>query len=104
MRVRPLEFHCPVCGSSAITYTCEPDCCFNHVCGACGASFQPRTRATGETAGGFVPPAPPPDSCDPTAACAKCASLAVYLMEDGRLVCAGCGAILELEMTEVDQP
>lgn len=103
MRARPLEFHCPLCGSTAITYTCEPECCFHHVCGACGASFEPATQPTGECAGRFTPPGPPPDPCDPAAACAECGSLAVYLLEDGRAACARCGMILEITMREVKQ-
>jgi len=49
----------------------------------------------------MLPPDPAPDSTSPTAACAKCDSISVCLTEDGRLVCAACGAWLELEMTEV---
>jgi len=56
-------------------------------------------------AGGFVsgviPPDQLPDATDPTAECAKCNSTAVYLMEDGGLVCGGCGAKLALELTAI---
>ncbi len=50
---------------------------------------------------GIDPPEPLPDASDPTAACAKCDSTAVYALADGRLVCARCGALLKLEMTEI---
>jgi hypothetical protein len=47
------------------------------------------------------PPDPLPDAIDPTVACEKCESTAVYVLEDGRLVCKDCGALLTLELTEV---
>jgi transcription initiation factor TFIIIB Brf1 subunit/transcription initiation factor TFIIB len=34
-------------------------------------------------------------------ACIRCDSTAVYALADGRLVCASCGLLLELEITEV---
>ena len=49
----------------------------------------------------MVPPDPLPDSTDPTTECAKCNSTAVYMSEDGKLVCGQCGVWLELEITEV---
>jgi ribosomal protein L37AE/L43A len=48
-----------------------------------------------------APPDPLPHAADPTAACAKCHSIAVYLAEDNILVCAKCGALLDLEIAEV---
>ena len=48
-----------------------------------------------------VPPDPPPDATDPTAECAKCTSNAVYMTEDGGVVCGKCGAMLTLELTEI---
>jgi hypothetical protein len=47
------------------------------------------------------PPDPLPDAADPTVACAKCDSIAVYTLPDGRLVCAGCGRVLRLKINEV---
>ena len=47
--IAPLRLHCPECGSNDIVYTCEPSCCFNHVCTACRAVFYPSTAATGRT-------------------------------------------------------
>jgi len=90
-----------VCGSADVYYTCTPNCCFNHVCNGCGATFEPVTRAKGGAGRGIEAPDPPPDPAGPTAACAKCESIAVYLMDDGGLVCGNCGALLELEITEV---
>ncbi len=101
MKSRKLELACPACGSLEVFYSCEPKCCFNHVCNRCQATFEPMTRATGERLADVEPPEPPPDSTEPTVGCAKCESIAVYLLGDGRLVCGDCGAVLALEMTEV---
>ncbi len=92
---------CPVCQSLEVFYSCTPNCCFNHVCAECGATFEPVTSFAGGTMAGIDPPEPLPDASDPTAACAKCDSTAVYALADGRLVCARCGALLKLEMTEI---
>ncbi len=92
---------CPVCGATEVYYTCTPNCCFNHVCGACGSTFEPVTKATGETVTGVRAPEPLPEAADPTVACARCEATSVYLAEPGRLVCGGCGAVLVLEFTEI---
>jgi len=73
----------------------------NHVCSNCGATFEPMTTATGGTLSGIVPPDPLPDAADPTVACVKCDSTAVYLTDNNALVCGKCGALLTLELTEV---
>ena len=101
MKTHKLRIACPACGSGEVYYTCTPNCCFNHVCGDCGATFEPATHATGGTLSGVVPPDPLPEPTDPTTACAKCDSTAVYMMDDGVLVCGQCGAKLELEITEL---
>ena len=101
MKTRKLEIACPQCGSGEVFYSCTPNCCFNHVCSQCGTTFEPATRVKGGTAQGIVPPDSLPDSTDPTTECAKCQSTAVYLLDDGGLVCGKCGAILELELTEI---
>lgn len=101
MKTRKLAIDCPVCGSGEVFYSCTPNCCFNHVCSHCGTTFEPATTSKGGMATGVIPPDPLPDSTDPTAECAKCASTAVYMAEDGTLVCGACGSLLELEITEV---
>ena len=101
MKARKLELACPVCGSWEVFYSCTPSCCFNHVCAQCGATFEPVTVVKGRLGAAIAPPDPLPDASDPTAACAKCDSTFVYMTDLGLLVCANCGALLELEFTEV---
>jgi hypothetical protein len=84
-----------------VFYSCTPNCCFNHVCSDCSTTFEPATVAVGETVSGVEPPQPLPDASDPTVACVRCDSTAVYVLPDGRLVCAKCGTVLRLEITEV---
>jgi transcription elongation factor Elf1 len=101
VRTRKLELACPVCGSAEVFYSCTPNCCFNHVCGACGATFEPATKRGGGVVRGLLAPDPPPEATDPTAECAACGSTSVCMAEDGRVVCAKCGAALEIEYTAV---
>ena len=101
MKTRKLEIACPQCGSNAVFYSCTPNCCYNHVCGDCGTTFEPETSAAGGYVSGVIEPDPPPDATDPTAECAKCHATQVYMMEDGSLVCGKCGARLLLELTEI---
>jgi hypothetical protein len=101
VKTRRLTLACPECKSADVFYSCTPNCCMNHVCSDCGTTFEPLTTATGEKVSGIVPPDPLPEAADPTTSCAKCDSTAVYVADDGRLVCAKCGAVLVLEMTEV---
>jgi len=42
-----------------------------------------------------------PEAADPTAACARCESTAVYMAEDGAVVCGTCGSLLKIEYTEI---
>jgi DNA-directed RNA polymerase subunit RPC12/RpoP len=101
LTTRKLEIHCPVCSSAEVFYSCTPNCCFNHVCADCGTTFEPVTRKTGAQLFGILPPEPPPEAADPTAACAACDSIEVFMAEDGTVVCRKCGAVLVLELTEV---
>jgi hypothetical protein len=66
------------------------------------ATFEPETKRKGRMIAGITPPDPLPDATDPTTECAACGATAVYLTEDGAVVCGQCGAALELEITEVD--
>ena len=101
MKTRKLEIACPVCASAEVFYTCTPNCCFNHVCGHCGATFEPFTVAKGRLGSAVAPPDPLPEAADPTAACAKCESTSVYMTDLGALVCGACGTLLELQFTAV---
>lgn len=94
---------CPHCGSADVFYSCEPKCCFNHVCEQCKGTFEPATRALGGRRS-IAPPDPLPDCTEPAVACCKCESVAVYVDTDGVLVCHDCGATLALEMTELAPP
>jgi len=100
---KKLEIACPHCGSLDVFYSCEPKCCFNHVCGECRGTFEPLTVAVGGKRK-IEPPDPLPDASEPAVACAKCESVAVYFDADGVLVCADCGAVLALELTELAPP
>ncbi len=101
---RKLAIACPHCGSTDTFYSCEPKCCFNHVCGDCRGTFEPVTKATGAVRRGLTPPDPLPDPSEPAVACAKCESVAVFTAEDEALVCTDCGAVLEMELTELAPP
>lgn len=101
MQTRKLELACPACHSAEVYYTCTPNCCFNHVCSSCGTTFEPVSKSTGATRNGVTPPDPLPDATDPTVACGRCDSTAVYMFGETELVCAHCGSLLELEYTEI---
>jgi hypothetical protein len=106
MKIEPLTVACPKCGSGNITYSCEPECCFNHVCADCLANFQLATREVGERVidrAVLARGRDQEDSCAPTAACATCQSLKVRSLIDdefgsNRALCLKCGSILELVM------
>lgn len=101
MRTRKLQIPCPQCESLDVSYSCSPSCCFNHVCAGCHTTFEPVTHpAGGKASTPVIPPDPLPDSADCTVACARCESLKVYSAGDG-LVCAACGTLLTLELTEI---
>jgi hypothetical protein len=59
------------------------------------------TKLAGGRQTGVEPPDPLPEAADPTVACIKCDSTAVYVLPDNRLVCSKCGLLLELEITEI---
>jgi hypothetical protein len=101
MKAIPLTIKCPSCGSGKVVYSCEPDCCFNHVCEDCLANFQLATRHLGREVPGLVAEAGHPDTCAPAARCSKCQSLDVWSVEtdegsSSAAACLACGAALEL--------
>ena len=91
---------CPSCGSQAVIYSCEPKCCFNHICSDCHTSFELETSDTGRELAGVEPPERALEACDPTTECARCHSLTVYQVGEG-CVCLTCSALLELHYTEI---
>ena len=102
MKLVPLDLVCPKCGSRDITYSCEPKCCFSHVCGNCYSQFWPVTRFAGKVAPALEQPAGEKDCLLPTAECARCHSLNVCSVEGdaGTFVCADCRSVLALDYSE----
>jgi transcription elongation factor Elf1 len=94
---------CPHCGGKDIIYSCEPKCCFNHVCGDCRSTFEINTEKTGRSA---TSPCDfrEPESGEPTTACASCESLklAVFSADDAEtlLLCGNCGALSRMKIEE----
>jgi hypothetical protein len=103
MKLLDLTVACPHCGSRNVIYSCEPTCCFNHVCGDCLASFELLTRDLGGELAVVENQPGERDSTAPTVACARCESLEVHRVDDGassnQLVCVSCHAHLELDFS-----
>jgi hypothetical protein len=107
MTPQPLLVQCPSCGSGDITYTCEPRCCFNHICAACYTTFQLFTEPLGRVLAGFEKPRQERDCLAPTVACARCDGVEVYMVgpagdAQSELVCAECRALLRLGFDTVE--
>ncbi|MBI3209527.1 MAG: hypothetical protein HYZ37_11585 [Candidatus Solibacter usitatus] len=98
---RKLQFQCPTCGSADVFYSCEPKCCFNHVCAECKTTFEPVTLLASKDRRRIDAPDPPPECTEPTVACCVCESVRVFLDDDDALVCMDCGAVLKMELTDV---
>ncbi len=86
-------------------YSCEPKCCFNHVCADCRSTFEINTEKTGRfEAMNSATPAEIPDSSAPTTGCAQCESLrlSVFSSSDAEtlLLCGDCGALSRLKIEE----
>ncbi len=94
---------CPTCSSAQIVYTCEPKCCFNHLCADCQTTFQLITRKLGGSLRSPRNDVTPPESSDPTAVCAACESLRLYGTAPPAvdLACADCGALLALNYEDI---
>jgi hypothetical protein len=93
---------CPQCGSAEVVYSCEPKCCFNHVCAECRSTFELNTVKTGQTDPIRVENQEP-DSGDATTGCASCGSLRVAVLRtepDIVLVCGSCQALSKLVVEE----
>lgn len=96
-----LAVPCPLCASHEVVYTCEPRCCFNHVCTACKASFLLATEVAGGRSDGPAA-VDPKESGEPTARCCACRSLDVISLDSGGCVCAACGVNLKLVYQDVE--
>src|SRR4051812_20923037 len=94
---------CPHCGGSEVVYSCEPKCCFNHVCADCRSTFEINTKKTGEFDQAAATAAMEPESGDPTTACASCESLKIAVVSAGdepKIVCGKCGAVSRVVIEE----
>ena len=104
MKLMPISVTCPQCGSTDVSYSCDPSCCYNHVCDKCYTTFELETKRVGEVAEVFdVPPDPGPTS--PTAPCARCHEPKVFAIDgvgtQPQFVCAACKALLTLAYVDV---
>ena len=94
---------CPKCGGREIVYSCEPKCCFNHVCADCRSTFEINTEKTGESDHHPALEFAEPESGDPTTACASCESLNIAVLQAGeekRIVCGRCRAVSRVVIEE----
>jgi len=95
---------CPKCGGKDIVYSCEPKCCFNHVCADCRSTFELNTAKTGRFDHQTAIAAEEPASSDPTSGCANCGSVRVAVLSSAPdeilLLCANCRALSKLLIEE----
>ncbi len=95
---------CPKCAGTEIVYSCEPKCCFNHVCADCRSTFEINTKKTGTFDRESDLPFNEPESGDPTTGCANCDSLNLAVLctggDETLLVCGKCRAVLKLAIEE----
>ncbi len=103
MRLKDV-IRCPKCGGAEIVYSCEPKCCFNHVCADCRSSFEINTEKTGQYDRTTPVQAEAPVSGDPTTACAVCESLRLAVLKseasETLLLCADCRAVSRVVIEE----
>lgn len=94
---------CPKCGGQEIVYSCEPKCCFNHVCPDCRSTFEINTKKTGEYDRDSRLEFAEPESGDATTACASCESLKIAVVKKGDetlIVCGKCAAVSRVVIEE----
>jgi len=95
---------CPQCGSSDVIYSCEPKCCYNHVCADCRSTFELNTQKTGRFDHETAISVGEPQSGEPTTGCASCESLKVAVLSSSQdetlLLCAKCRAVSKLVVEE----
>ncbi len=106
MPLRPLKdvIRCPKCGGAEIVYSCEPKCCFNHVCADCRSTFEINTEKTGRFERDLRFDLAEPDSSDPTTCCAACESLHIGVLSSNSnetlLLCGNCHAVSKMLIEE----
>src|SRR5690242_19251534 len=95
---------CPQCGSSDVIYSCEPKCCYNHVCADCRSTFELNTQKTGRFDHETAISVGEPQSGEPTTGCASCESLKVAVLssstDETLLLCDNCHAVSRLVVEE----
>jgi transcription elongation factor Elf1 len=95
---------CPKCGGAEVIYSCEPKCCFNHVCADCRSTFEINTVKTGESVTAATITVEEPQSGEPTTCCASCESLRIAVLKSEEnqtlLLCGNCGAISKMMIEE----
>ena len=95
---------CPQCGGSEIVYSCEPKCCYNHVCADCRSTFELNTKKTGRFDRESAVEAKEPLSGEPTTGCANCDSLKIAVLKAGAgetlLLCGNCRSVVRLDIEE----
>jgi hypothetical protein len=95
---------CPHCGGSEIVYSCEPKCCFNHVCADCRSTFEINTEKTGRFDHESAIEAGEPPSGEVTTGCANCESLRLAVVSTSNneilLLCGRCRAVVKVIVEE----
>jgi transcription elongation factor Elf1 len=106
MSARSLKdiIRCPQCGGADIVYSCEPKCCFNHVCADCRSTFEINTVKTGQIVTAAATDVEEPQSGEPTTCCAACESLRVAVLSSENnltlIWCGNCGAVSRMVIEE----
>src|SRR5262245_11468222 len=106
MVLTPIVAACPQCGSTRdVVYSCNPQCCFNHVCAKCYTTFELATSKIGEITGDLGPIPSDPDPTNPTAPCARCGECRVFALHQEptsvqQFLCVSCKALLALDYSE----
>ncbi len=105
IKLNLIAIKCPNCGSDGIVYSCEPDCCFNHVCAKCLTTFELATTAGDKSPMKSEYLLPDKEVTDPTTDCDACGSIEVYLLDadasNENLVFADCSNLLTLDFVDV---
>ncbi len=95
---------CPQCGGREVIYSCEPKCCYNHVCADCRSTFELNTQKTGRFDHETAISVEEPQSGEPTTGCASCESLRVAILSSSEneilLLCARCRAVSKMVVEE----